>query len=908
MRIFKIFRGKNYSLKKHVAFSYAIGLVGFFYQLHQIFILQQNEGIAFRTAKGFLIAAAAGFCLYILLRLFPYPFIRIHFYKLLSITAYIFLAGLTFYIAYVTYSNSRYLFDIGLLWDGIKFFIGYLLSSFLLTFLFKHRSNFAFAKASMILFLGASLFIFVKVNLLTGLFISCSYFLFLMCLGHFIIDGIRKIFKFRINAGMEAVILAFIFGILCNYLIWYCLGHLALLYPATAVSVVVPVLSVGIFFYGKAFKRFLAQLFSEWSMVRSLDLPSAILLNITLYCIILIFAVIGIKVPGDVDSQVLMYGATLYKFAALHRIAFLPFTFNWPLIFQPLLFEITGLPVYLIGGISAWRLFNFMCFFSFVPILVFLRRSYNLSFRTIIIVLFLYVSSSFTFNMAYSDKPEVLAFPAFLSLLSIGLLMLKETKSWYWLAFAGLASIVYSTKLVLIFGCLIVALLLCASLVINRPRLSLSGNKKILFISLGLFALICFIHASQNMVLRGNPFHPFGSRIFMASNQYPEEVQYLKTPEYYYRRTIPTTMPSLVSGINLDSDWGIYRPLIKAKYPSGHATYWHIRYTINAVTILVFVALPVLLLLNSGVLYLFCSLVAMLSFYIWFGWIGDGLRYSTFFPAVALLTAAYLGQNSLPNEFFDTCWRYLIYIILILSVPFAIASTFVKKEPAEVFDYIFSGKKAPESIRSHQHPVTSYLNDDKKRKPVLLVSELRILQYGCFQPNFLFQPYFSSQTINMVYISKIKPTHLLTSEYLDKSILIKKYPTLRTYLTLEKQFFSKSGTLKLYRFQPDVPWENFFTEFSQRENFHRNWFVISNIFRTGTYPLSIDRFRQFIWSERISLEIHLFFDLFGAVRYVSNYAESGVIQLRKAAKRPSLRHANSISTGRPRSRQIATAE
>jgi len=813
-------RGKNYSLRKHLAFCYAIGLFGFYYQLHQIFIAQQNEGIALRTAKGFFIAALLGFCIYILPRLFPYPSIRTHFDKLLHIIAYILLAGITFYFAYVTYANSKYLLDIYLLRDGLKFFIGYLISSLVLTFLFKPRSNYAFAKASIILFLGASLFILIKVNMLSSVVISCIYFLYLICLGHFIIECIKKIFGFQINSGLEEGVLAFIFGIIGNYFLWYCFGCLAMLYHLTAVCTVAIVLSLGAFFYGPSFKRFLTQLSSEWFRVRVLDLPSAILLNIILYCIILIFVVISIKVPGHSDSRALMYGATIYKFAALHRIAFLPFSsYNWPLIFQPLLFEFTGLPVYLIGDISAWRVFNVMCFFSFFPLLVLLRRSYNLSYRTIIIVLFLYISSSFTINMAYSDKPEVLAFPAFLSLLSICLLMLKETKSWYFLAFGGLAGIVYNTKLVLIFGCLIATFLLCASFVINKSRTSVSGNKRILLISLGLFALICSIHAAQNIMLRGNPFHPFGARIFKASNRYPEEVQYVKTPKYYYRRTIPTYMPSLVSGINLDSDWGIYRPLIQARYPSGHVTYWHTRYTINAVIILIFVALPILLLLNSGPLNLFCSLVAMLSFFIWFGWIGDGLRYSTYFPACALLTAVNLGDKSLPNEYFDKCWRYLIYVILIFSIPFAIASTFAKNEHAKVFDYIFRAKKAPASIRLHHHPVTSYLNRHKKRKPILLVSDMRIPQYGCFQPNFLFQPYMSSKTINMVYISKIKPTHLLTSKYLDKSIIIQKYPTLRTYLTLEKLFFSQRENLKLYRFQPDVPWEDFFTEFSRKESF-----------------------------------------------------------------------------------------
>ena len=130
-----------------------------------------------------------------------------------------------------------------------------------------------------------------------------------MCLGRFIIDGIGKIFKFQISAGLEAGVLAFIFGILGNYLVWYGLGHLALLYPATAVCIIVPVLSAGVYFYGRAFKRFLTQIVTEWSKDRSLDLPSAVLFNVILYGLILIFAVAGIKFPGDIDSQVDMANA-----------------------------------------------------------------------------------------------------------------------------------------------------------------------------------------------------------------------------------------------------------------------------------------------------------------------------------------------------------------------------------------------------------------------------------------------------------------------------------------------------------------------------------------------------------------------------------------------------------------------
>jgi hypothetical protein len=658
--------------------------------------------------------------------------------------------------------------------------------------------------------------------MLPAVIIALIYLLYLISFGRLIVACIDKFFGFQISPGHETVALSLTFGVLGNYLLWYCLGRLSLLYAFSAICFVGLVLAAGFFFYRRVLWRLLVTSFSQWSLPRDVDPVSAIWLNISLYCLLLVFTVICIRIPGHFDSSAIMYCSSIYRFAKLHQIVFLPFSLHWPLIFQPLLFEVTGLPIYLLGEISALRVFNVLIFFSFFPFLMLLRQAYALSRRVTVILVFLYMSSSFTFSMTYSDKPEVIAFPAFLSLLVICLLMLKEVKAWYILAVGGLLSIIYNTKLVLIFSSLFPVLLLCIFLLAKRPESSAGGNKKAVLISIMIFFGICAIHFAQNFMLRGNPFHPFASNIFRASHNYPEETRYTATPKRYYKQTIPIQMPSRISGINLDDTRGMYRPLLMPKHPSRKISYWHLRYSLNIVIILISVALPILLLLNSDRLILFCSLAASFSFFLWFGWIGDALRYSTFFPSIALLSALLLGKKTLPNLYFDKCWRYLIYIILILSVPLGITSTYQKKAPAEIFELIYTAGKPSTHINPHLHPVTDYLNKYKEKKPVLLVSDTKISQFGFFQPNFLFQPWHSSESISMVYITKIKPTHLLTSKFLDESALTKKYPTLRDFLEFEKIFITDKDILKLYRFDPYMPWDRYYLEFAEKQAFSRN--------------------------------------------------------------------------------------
>lgn len=805
-----------------MAFAFAIGLFGFYYQIHTIFIEKHNEGILAKTALGFLTAAILGFFLYYLTRFIAHTRLSEYLKRLLSLCGYVLLIGLLFYSAYILYGNSKNLFGLTILGEIIIGYFVFLGICVLLLFVIKPVCRYSFIKASVIVFLGSSLYISLKFGMLPAVIIALLYLLYLISFGRFIVAGIDKLCGYQIKPGHETAALSLTFGVLGNYLLWYCLGRLSLLYTFIAICCVCLVLAGGFFFYRRALGRLLVTSFRQWSLPIDVDPLTVILLNISLYGLLLVLTVICIRIPGHFDSSAVMYCSSIYKFAKLHQIVFLPFSLHWPLIFQPLLFEVTGLPIFLIGEISALRLFNVLIFFSFFPFLMLLRHAYVLSRRVVSLLVFLYMSSSFSFSMMYSDKPEVIAFPAFLSLLVICLLMLKEVKAWYILAVGGLLGIIYNTKLVLIFSSLFPVLLLCIFLFARRPESSTAGNKKAVLISVVIFLVVCSIHFAQNSALRGNPFHPFASNFFIASHSYPEETRYTSTPKRYYKQTIPIQTPSRISGINLDDAQGMYRPLLMPKLPSRNISYWYFRHSINIVVILISIALPILLLFNSDRLILFCSLTAAFSFFLWFGWIGDALRYSTYFPSIVLLSALLLGKKTLPNIYVDKCWRYLIYIILILSVPLGIMPTFEKKAPREILTSIYTAGIPSNHLNPPLHPVADYLNKQKEKKPVLLVSDMKISQFGFFQPNFLFQPWLSSESISIVYITKIKPTHLLTAKFLDESALTGKYPFLSEFLELEKIFIADDDILKLYRFDPYTPWDRYYSDFAEKQKFSRN--------------------------------------------------------------------------------------
>jgi hypothetical protein len=465
-------------------------------------------------------------------------------------------------------------------------------------------------------------------------------------------------------------------------------------------------------------------------------------------------------------------------------------------------------------------MFNGLCFFSFVPVLILLSREYGLTKRLVLLMVLLYLASSFSFRMAYSDKPEVIGFPAFLSFLVIGLLALKKLRTWHPIALGGLMAAVFNTKMVLITGTLGSFLILAVFYLTNRPNLVTQDIKRAALISMAIVIVAGSLVPIQNMILRGNPLHPFTAAMLGVSDRFREESEYTAVPRYYYGKTMPIQTPSRIAGINLDARRGMYRPFLKAVFSGFSVTYEPTRDSISVVITLCCVLAPLLLCFNPDRLMFACSSVMLTTFFLWFSWIGDRFRYSTAFPAMCLLTAVWLGGNRRFLSRFLVGWRSAAIGLLLASIPFALGATFEERTPADVLKFcLFAGAK-PGVLKPLLHPVTGYLKDHASEKPVLLVADSRVPKYGLYQPSFFFQPYFySHKTISMAYIAKIKPTHLLTTKILDESILAQKYPFLANYLVLDKSFETENEVWNLYRFKPEVQWDRYFNEFSDRERF-----------------------------------------------------------------------------------------
>ena len=135
----------------------------------------------------------------------------------------------------------------------------------------------------------------------------------------------------------------------------------------------------------------------------------------------------------------------------------------------------------------------------------------------------------------------------------------------------------------------------------------------------------------------------------------------------------------------------------------------------------------------------------------------------------------------------------------------------------------FLTNRAPKhvTLAPDVHVVTKYLREHIGTKPVLLVADMEVSQYGFFQPNFLYQPNYLREGLftNMVYLSVIKPTHLLTRQSVDRSILIEHYPFLMDYLELEYETRANRKRYMLYKFAEHTPWEQYHAEYLLKELF-----------------------------------------------------------------------------------------
>ncbi|MCP4691517.1 MAG: hypothetical protein GY859_25960, partial [Desulfobacterales bacterium] len=712
---------------------------------------------------------------------------------------------------FALFENSKQLLTHGRISYFIVKWLLFFFSALALSFCVRKKIKISFEMASAVLFSCAALYLSIRLSILPGVLLAGIYIVYLVLLGRFCVAGMNKLLGVQLGSAWETGSVSFIYGVLLNYILWYFIGIFGYLHPPAAAGIIGGVVLAGGIIFRKEIKGFSHRAISAASLTKKFGYPYSIFFNIILFSLLLLLIALSMRLPGHEDSSARMYLASVFRFCELHRIEFLPFSANWPLIFQPLMMEITGAPLYLAGGLPALRLFYGFCYFSFIPFLILLGKRKALSGRFVVLVLFLYISSSFTFRMAFTDKPEVMAFPALISLFAVCVLTLKEARPWCILSIGPLCAIIFSTKPVLIAGAFFA--LLFATVFKHGPgswRQNREAGRKTVFVSLLVFFFVCAINPIQNMILRGNPLHPFAENVFLSSKNFPEETSYTKAPGTFYKATMPTVRPAQISGLNLDVEKGLYRPripLLKAK----KIQHGHTLYTINIITVLFTVLLPILLLIIRGRTPLFCAFTAMMSFLVWFCWIGDGLRYAAYFPAIVLFGAFILYKPFWPLKWMNVCWSHAIYIILIFSVPLSVYASLKKYIPRDLQRYPFHAGEAPASIQPFSHPVAQYLKRGETRKPVLLVSDMEIVQYGFFQPNFTFSP----EHMNMVSLSRLRPTHFLTPRPLDKSELIVEHPFLNDWLELEKSFQTDEGALRLHRFDIHTPWDAIFQRYKK---------------------------------------------------------------------------------------------
>ncbi len=804
--------------------AFSGGLVGFYYQIHQVFLANSTEHIPSRTSTGFVVGAGLSLLLCLLVKICAGPAIQRVFRRGIAITSGVALSGAILYACYILFQNTEFLFRYdGTYADILRLYPAFAAATIVMGIILRFTIRGSLATSTMAVFLLATAYILIKTGSVIGVSICLFYYLYLILLGRLAIDGIARLVRLRFDSALETLLVSFVLGILANYVLWYTLGQLSLLYAATVYCTVLIVLTAGLVRHGISI---IGATRTTTSAAYTLlnhkpSLTTCVLLNVTLFCLLLLIALLTIKFPGNEDSSARMYCATVFKFAEMHRTVFLPFYQHWPLIFQPLLLEISGLPPFLAGGITALRFFHGSVYFSFIPFIILLCKTYRLSYRTLVLFLLIIVASSSTFGWAYFDKPNVIAFPAFISLLVISLVMLVELKTWHIVLLGAQAAIISNSKLVLVHGAILCIAMLAVYFAFNRPTIRGGNSRRAVILSLGIFLAAGSLHAIQNTYLRGNPVHPFAAELFSSSRDYPEELRFARIPSSFYEKTMPTARPSHISTLNLDSSRGMYRPFIHDSPDKGGRGYGITATSVTIAVVLVFVLLPIILLIQPNRVIVFCGLMVTLSFFIWFGWIGDGLRYSAFLPSIALLGAVLVGKPVLANRYFDLAWRYLFYGLLVFSIPIAIYFSAGLPTTGHLVKFLLDREKKHESLDPGVHVATTHLREQSEAKPVLLVADMTVSQYGFFQPNFVYQPIHWRKDLftNMVYLTEIKPTHLLTVRLIENSILTEHYPFLADYLTLETELWVPRKPMRLYRFEDDTPWEAFHLEYRQKEEF-----------------------------------------------------------------------------------------
>ncbi len=639
-------------------------------------------------------------------------------------------------------------------------------------------------------------------------------------------------------------------GIAANYFLWYFIGIFDLYFKAVGYIVYAAALCLNFLVEDGFIGHVKTALRSRnprpapfpFRQIIRRDLFPMALLTLSSYASIYLLFSMLLPYPGTDDSACRAYISTIDIWANLHGISFLPFRPHFPIVFQPMLFEMTGMPVYLVGDLKSLRIFHFLLSFSAVPFLVWAFDEVSgLSRGFMPMALFLSISSSFSFHLMTSDKPEVLAFPAYLSLLCVCLATLKN--GWrrdYLPLLLLLFSIVSVSKSLFVVPAFTTCVLLgtftlaagsrdrADSGIVNATRY----RAGVLAFAFVLFVTLFAVTLVQNICLRGNPIHPFLPGIFTSSLNYPDELWLPGAPDNFYRQSMPRWRLGLVSGMNLDPSRGeMYRPELKKEQAQAG---WPLfaQCSINIGLIWAAVSLPAVLWIKRSTLLFFFSVNAVAGFLAWFVWIGDHMRYSLFFPSMVIFVSVFMASPLVIRPKAGILVKVLSAGLLLASLPQAVLPVTINNS----IDYSGGKERLSKAYASLsklpdrdffrkerevlKNPVTQYLRRFESTKPRLLKSDgIKPCQFNCYQPSVDYVQNEWVPRMRLAYVAAFEPTHLLTDKAIAESNIMKDYGFLRQHVELDREFVVQGSKQYLYRFRPDTPWRSYLEEFGPKENY-----------------------------------------------------------------------------------------
>ena len=237
-----------------LVYAFSGGLLGYFFQIHKVFLEGSSHNIPVRTAKGFIAAGILSFFLCFIFKIIASSAIHRVLKKGIVAFSHLTLYAALAYLSYILLKNTESLFRFdSLLQDILLVYPVFVAMSLVATLILRFTIRGSFASSSIVTFLLFASYILIKTGSVIGFTITLFYYVYLILLGRFSAGGIARLLRIKFDSALDALLISFVCGILSNYVVWYIIGQMTLLYSATVYGVVLLVSVAGFIRYGKSF-------------------------------------------------------------------------------------------------------------------------------------------------------------------------------------------------------------------------------------------------------------------------------------------------------------------------------------------------------------------------------------------------------------------------------------------------------------------------------------------------------------------------------------------------------------------------------------------------------------------------------------------------------------------------------